>query len=67
MVVLLIAACIGSESLGAGFDGPVDDGWHTWRVPAADGGELQIYASIESGDPVQFRLRSNSIYENSEP
>jgi len=61
VVVVLIAACIGSESLGAVFDGPVDDGWHTWQVRAADGGELQIYVSIESGEPVQFRLRSNSI------
>ena len=61
MVVMLIAACISSESLSADFGGPVDDGWHTWRVRAADGGELQIYVSMESGKPVQLRLRGDSI------
>jgi hypothetical protein len=34
VVVVLIAACIGSESLSADFGGPAGDGWHTWRVAA---------------------------------
>jgi len=61
VVVVLIAACISSESLSADFGGPASDGWHTWRVAAADGGELQIYASIKSGKAVEFRLRSDSV------
>ena len=61
LIALLFAACIGSESLGADFSGPVDDGWHTWQVAAADGGKLQIFASVMSGKPVQLRLRGDSV------
>ena len=62
LIALLFAACIGSESLGADFSGPVDDGWHTWQVAAADGGELQIFASVMSGKPVQLRLREEALF-----
>ncbi len=64
VITVLFAACIASESLGANFGGPVKDGWHTWRVADADGGELQIYASIKSGNPVQLRVRSNSVCQD---
>ena len=61
VVAILIAACISSESLSADFGGPAGDGWHTWRVAAADGDELQIYVSIELGEPVRLRVRGNSV------
>jgi len=32
VVIVLIAACISSESLSADFGGPPGDGWYTWRV-----------------------------------
>ena len=34
VITVLFAACIGSEALSAGFSGPANDGWHTWRVEA---------------------------------
>jgi len=61
VIVILIAACISSESLSADFGGPAGDGWHTWRVAAADVNELQIYVSIELGEPVRLRVRGNSV------
>ncbi len=61
VIAMLVVACIGSESLGADFRGPVDDGWHTWQVAAAGGGKLQIYASIEHGKPVRLRVRGDSV------
>ena len=64
VIVILFAACIGSETLGAAFRGPVDDGWHTWQVAAAGGGKLQIYASIELGKPVRLRVRGDSVCTN---
>ncbi len=60
VITVLFAACIASESLGANFGGPINDGWHTWRVVEADGGELQIYASMKSGNLVQLRVHSDS-------
>lgn len=61
LLALLVAACIASESLGAGFWDSTEDGWHTWQVPAADGGELQIYVSMELGKPVKLRVQGDSI------
>jgi len=61
LIALLVAACIASESLAAGDWGPTEDGWHTWQVAAADGGELQIYVSMERGRPVKLRLQGDSI------
>lgn len=61
LIALLVAACIASESLANDPWGPTDDGWHTWQVAAADGGELQIFVSIERGNPVQLRVRGDSI------
>jgi hypothetical protein len=49
VVVILIAACISSESLSADFGGPAGDGWHIWRVASADGGELQIWRIDDPG------------------
>lgn len=65
LIALFIAACIGSESLGANFSVPSNDGWYTWQVDASDGGELQVYALIESGKPSKFRVRGGSVcYSN---
>ena len=65
LIALFVAACIGSESLGANFRVPSDDGWYTWQVDASDGGELQVYALIESGSPTKFRVRGSSLcYRN---
>jgi hypothetical protein len=61
IVAVLIAASISSESLSAEFPGALDDGWHTWQTTAADGSELQVYASIKSDRPVRIRIRSNSV------
>lgn len=61
LVALLFAACIESESLAADFETPVADGWHTWQVVAAGGGELQIFTSMKSGKPARIRLRGDSL------
>lgn len=61
LIALFVAACIGSESLAAKFSVPSDDGWYTWQVDASDGGELQVYALIESGSPTKFRVRGGSV------
>lgn len=61
LIALFVAACIASESLAAGDWGPTEDGWHTWQVAAADGGELQIFVAMEMGRPVKLRLRGDSI------
>jgi hypothetical protein len=61
LIALFVAACIGSESLAAKFSVPSDDGWYTWQVDASDGGELQVYALIESGNPTKFRVRGGSV------
>jgi hypothetical protein len=61
IIAILFAACIRSESLAANFSVPSVDGWYTWQVEAADGGELQVYTKVESGEPVRFRVRSNSV------
>jgi len=61
LIALFVAACIASETLAAGSWGPTDDGWHTWHVAAADGGELQIYVSMDLGKPVKLRLRGDSV------
>lgn len=65
LIALFIAACISSESHGANFSVPADDGWYSWKVDAPDGGQLQVYTLVESGKPVKFRVRSNSVcYSN---
>jgi hypothetical protein len=65
LIGLFIAAVITSESHGANFNVPANDGWYTWQVDASDGGELQVYALIESGRPSKFRVRGSSIcYSN---
>jgi hypothetical protein len=65
LIGLFIAAVITSESHGANFNVPANDGWYTWQVDAADGGELQVYALIESGSPSKFRVRGDSVcYRN---
>lgn len=65
LIALFVAAVITSESHGANFRVPAEDGWYTWQVDASDGGELQVYALIESGRPTKFRVRSGSVcYSN---
>ena len=65
LIGLFIAAVITSESHGANFNVPADDGWYTWQVDGSDGGDLQVYALIESGNPVKFRVRGGSVcYSN---
>ena len=65
LVALFAAACISSESHGANFSVPADDGWYSWKVAAPDGDQLQVYALVESGKPVKFRVRSHSVcYSN---
>jgi hypothetical protein len=61
LIGLFIAAVITSESHGANFNVPADDGWYTWQVDGSDGGDLQVYALIESGSPVKFRVRGGSV------
>ncbi len=61
LIALLVAAVIGSETLGANFEVPDEDGWYTWRVEATDGSELELFALMESGAPVKLRARGNSI------
>jgi hypothetical protein len=61
IAAVLFAACIGNESLSAGFPGSLDNGWHTWQTTAADGSELQVYVSMRSDKPGEFRVRSNSV------
>ena len=61
LIALFVAAIIGSETLGANFRLPADDGWYTWQVEAADGSELELFALMKSGAPVKFRARGNSI------
>ncbi len=60
-VALLCAAIVTSETHGANFSLPDDDGWYTWQVEATDGSELHLYALVEDGEPVRFRARGNSI------
>ena len=65
LIALFIAAVITSESHGANFSVPANDGWYTWQVDGSDGGELQVYALIESGRPSKFRVRGGSVcYSN---
>lgn len=61
LVGLLVAAIVGSETLGANFDVPTEDGWYTWQVQAVDGSELEMFALMEAGQPVSFRARGDSI------
>lgn len=61
VIALFIAAVIGSETLGANFRVPAEDGWYTWQVEATDGSELELFALMESGAPVKLRARGNSI------
>ena len=61
LIALFFAAVIGSETLGANFRVPAEDGWYTWQVEATDGSELQLFALMESGAPVKLRARGNSI------
>ena len=61
LIGLLIAAVIGSESLGANFRVPSVDGWYTWQVEAADGSNLQLYAQMRAGEPVKLRAMGNTI------
>ncbi len=61
LIALFIAAIISSESYGANFRVPADDGWYTWQVEATDGSELQLFALMEAGTPVKLRARGNSI------
>ena len=61
LIALLFAAVVGSETLGADFRVPADDGWYTWQVEASDGSDLQLFALMESGKPVKLRARGNSI------
>jgi hypothetical protein len=61
LIAQFFAAVIGSETLGANFRVPAEDGWYTWQVEAADGSELQLFALMESGTPVKLRARGNSI------
>ena len=65
LIGLFIAAVITSESHGANFNVPANDGWYTWQVDGSDGGDLQVYALIESGSPTKFRVRGGSVcYSN---
>jgi len=61
LIAVMIAACINSELLSADFDGPAEDGWHSWQTTSADGSELQVYAFTKSGQAVELRVRSNSV------
>jgi len=61
VVAALFAACIGSETSRADFEGPVGDGWHSWRTAAVDGSDLEVFASIKSGKPTEIRVRSKSV------
>ena len=61
VIALFFAAVIGSETLGANFRVPAEDGWYTWQVEATDGSELQLFALMESGAPVKLRARGNSV------
>ncbi|MEJ2127487.1 MAG: hypothetical protein P8X81_01435 [Woeseiaceae bacterium] len=61
LIAALVVAIVASESHGANFSVPAEDGWYTWQVEAADGSELQVYALMESGQPVKFRARGDSI------
>ena len=61
LIALFVAAVVTSESHGANFSVPTDDGWYTWQVEATDGSELQVYALMKSGSPVKFRARGNTI------
>ena len=61
LIVLFVAAVITSESHGANFSVPQEDGWYTWQVEAADGSQLQVYALMADGQPAKFRARGDSI------
>ncbi len=61
LIAAFIVAIVASESHGANFSVPDEDGWYTWQVEAADGSELQVYALMESGQPTKFRARGDSI------
>jgi len=61
LILLFVAAVITSESHGANFSVPQEDGWYTWQVEAADGSQLQVYALMDAGQPVKFRARGDSI------
>lgn len=61
LIPLFVAAIVTSESHGANFSVPTDDGWYTWQVEATDGSELQVFALMESGAPAKFRARGNAI------
>lgn len=61
LIAVLVAAVITSESLGANFSVPAENGWYTWQVEAVDGSELELFAEMESGRPVKFRARGRSI------
>jgi hypothetical protein len=61
LLAVFVMALIASESHSANFSVPGEDGWYTWQVEAADGSELRLYTLMESGQPVKFRARGDSI------
>ncbi len=61
LIAAFIAAIIASESHGANFAVPEEDGWYTWQVEATDGSELQVFALMDSGKLVKLRARGDSI------
>ena len=58
LIAAFIVAIIASESHGANFTVPEDDGWYTWQVEAADGSELDaMVAELNDLQAAQLESR----------
>ncbi len=56
LAAVLIAAAIGSETTASDLMGLSGDGWYKWQVEGTE--ELEIYAEVEEGRPIELRIAS---------
>jgi hypothetical protein len=59
VIALMAVACLGNETIASSVLDTTEDGWHTWRVPAAENSEapeIQIYVLIEAGRTSKISL-----------
>jgi hypothetical protein len=59
VIALMAVACLGNETIASSVLDTTEDGWHTWRVPAAENleaPEIQIYVLIEAGRTSKISL-----------
>jgi len=59
VIALMAIACLGNETIASSVLDITEDGWYTWRAPAAENSEapeIQIYVLIEAGQPSKISM-----------